>query len=622
MLTDPSPSLQNSWLRSRVHGVNPTLANDPLLPSYLLAQYIEQKQQLLEQIEPTINKMFTWIRNSQATVLIADTAGYILASYGDPKFLDKADKVNLTKGACWAENIRGTNAIGTAIVEQKAVAVVGKDHYCRQNHVISCAASPIFDKNGNLSAIIDISSHHNLYHPSMLAMMDSTASLIEDWGLMNDLENQVIIVINIAGQDFPQALVALDADGMMIGANRAAHMLWDLQSRTDAAKGNAFPITDWSPLLRQAFTGQEQILNIITEERTLKLNARILIDRRKKSIANPSIKTLKSESPPQVPPTQWKTSYTFDQIQGYDEQLIKALDLARRSASTDYNIFISGETGTGKEMVGQSIHHASRRSGKPFIAINCGAISRNLWESELFGYEAGAFTGAKQAGQPGKFELANEGTLFLDEIAEMPLEMQAALLRVLQEHTTVRIGGVKPLNINVRIIAATHKDLRIEMEQGRFRSDLYYRLQGISIALPPLRGRGDILNLANHFLGNIARELNKEMLVISKEASCLLTAYAWPGNVRELQAILKQAAFLTNGNTISPEHLPAHLQISTPSPLPNRTEQIAQPSLQIFENQMIIDVLDKVNGNISEAARILGIGRSTLYRKLREMSLR
>jgi len=265
-------------------------------------------------------------------------------------------------------------------------------------------------------------------------------------------------------------------------------------------------------------------------------------------------------------------------------------------------------------MLAQAIHRASPRCDAPFIAINCGAVPKSLLESELFGYEEGAFTGARQTGQPGKFELAHGGTLFLDEIAEMPMEMQVALLRVMQDFTFTRVGGSKQVRVDVRIITATHADLWKKVQDGSFRADLFYRLEGIHVVLPPLRKRTDRLHVAQLLLRKIQEKSEKEILTLSPAAERLIKNYSWPGNVRQMVGTLRSAAFLAENGVIEPDHFPPYV-------LSNDTQNKFEGSLMQAENQVIIDAFKQTGGNISQTSRVLGIGRSTLYRKLKKMSM-
>ncbi|MBX6396576.1 MAG: sigma 54-interacting transcriptional regulator, partial [Alicyclobacillaceae bacterium] len=312
--------------------------------------------------------------------------------------------------------------------------------------------------------------------------------------------------------------------------------------------------------------------------------------------------------------------YTFADIYCKDPEFSRILELARQVSKTDYTVLITGESGTGKEMLSQAIHTASHRRHGPFVAVNCGGLAPTLLHSELFGYEAGAFTGAGRSARPGKFELAHGGTLFLDEVAEMPDDMQVALLRVLQERVIVRLGGKHPIPVDVRIIAATNQDLWERVQQGRFRSDLYFRLLGVELRLPPLRERKDRQELTEYFLERIKGELGISSLRLSPAAKRLVEEYPWPGNVRELYAVLRQASFMAKEGEIQVGHFPAHVVnwLRGHGSEPDKPKTQLKP-LQEIEYAAILEALRTTDGNVSQAARLLGIGRNTLYRRLRKL---
>jgi len=290
--------------------------------------------------------------------------------------------------------------------------------------------------------------------------------------------------------------------------------------------------------------------------------------------------------------------------------------MIKKAAVFDYPVIIYGKSGTGKELIAQSLHSHSARFEKPFVAVNCSAIPENLIESELFGYEKGAFTGANHKGSQGKFEAASGGTIFLDEIGDMSLRAQAALLRVLQEGIVTRVGGVKVISINTRVIAATNKNLLEEIKAGRFREDLYYRLKGIFITLPSLKDRTDILELTDHFI----RTLDHSSVSISDKAKQKILAYHWPGNIRELKSVLIQASFLAIRNEIKEDDL--HFEdVYEQQTQQLETIDIKQSSLGQTEKEAIIQVLTSAGWNISKAARILKISRNTLYLKMRKYGL-
>lgn len=308
--------------------------------------------------------------------------------------------------------------------------------------------------------------------------------------------------------------------------------------------------------------------------------------------------------------------YTFADIVGHSRAMVQVKNLAAKAAQTDNNVLITGESGTGKELFAHAIHSASQRRSQPFICVNCAAIPADLLEAELFGYEDGAFTGARKGGKPGKFERANKGTIFLDEIGDMPLAMQAKLLRVIQDKTFERVGGTKAVSSDVRIIAATNKPLEQMVKQGRFREDLYYRLNVLRLKVPPLRERSeDIGELATVLLRRICQRQGLAEKTFTPETSALLRAYEWPGNVRELINILEQLVATVNGVVIMPRHLMA---LQAWSDNIAATRKWDTPAA---EREHIAEVLRLAKGNKSLAAKMLGVHRSTLYEKLKQYDL-
>lgn len=311
--------------------------------------------------------------------------------------------------------------------------------------------------------------------------------------------------------------------------------------------------------------------------------------------------------------------YTFDDILSNNPVILSLIAQARRIASSSATVFIMGESGTGKELFAQAIHAASHKNKGPFVAINCGAIPRDLIESELFGYEEGAFSGARKKGKPGKFELASGGTLFLDEVGELPLESQAKLLRVLEERKIDRLGGTTPLPVEFRLITATNCDLFTLAKSGKFRSDLYYRINEFPIEIPPLRSRPeDIPLLARHFLAEISVREQLPMLKISDDALQILTHHDWPGNVRELRNLMRQMTWKTQGQTIAPHHLPATLNKGRSRTAISGT---LEEQLHQAERNAILSALQAAEGNRALASRLLGIHRTALYKKLARLGI-
>ncbi len=313
-------------------------------------------------------------------------------------------------------------------------------------------------------------------------------------------------------------------------------------------------------------------------------------------------------------PSRENLQHAYDEIIGESEVILQVLRQIEQVANVDVPVLIEGETGTGKELVAQALHHKSLRTEKPFVVLNCGAIPRELMESELFGHERGAFTGATSQ-RRGKLERAHQGTIFLDEIGDMPLELQVKLLRAVEQQQFERVGGDQELQVDVRVIAATHRNLREDIQQGRFREDLYFRLNLMVISLPPLRERiEDIPLLAEHFLHQYSRAYHREIHLISQKAIQLLTGYAWPGNVRELNNVVGRAVLSSQGEVILPKHLPEEIQTQTSPPL---TPPVGT-TLHEMEKDLILRTLEELDGNRTQTAKLLGIGLRTLQYKLKE----
>lgn len=317
----------------------------------------------------------------------------------------------------------------------------------------------------------------------------------------------------------------------------------------------------------------------------------------------------------------WSSKYTLDSIIGHGDKIRAIKRMAQKAASSDASILIQGETGVGKEVFAHAIHSASDRYSKPFIKINCAAIPYELLESELFGYEEGAFTGAKKRGKPGKFELANGGTLFLDEIGDMPLNMQTKILRVLQEREMERVGGLRPIKVNARIIAATNHALEQLVKQGNFRADLFYRLNVLPVVIPPLRERTeDIPDFINAALSKVNRQSRQAAKKIKPEVIKILQEYFWPGNVRELFNVVERMVNLSDGEEIGLSDLPLGIKDRKSRSGDNKIRSL-QRLMEETEKEVLIQTLQEAKGNKSMAAKILDIHRVTLYEKLKKYSL-
>jgi PAS domain S-box-containing protein len=314
--------------------------------------------------------------------------------------------------------------------------------------------------------------------------------------------------------------------------------------------------------------------------------------------------------------------YSFDDLAGSSQPITEVKQLGLRAARGHSTILIRGESGTGKELLAHAIHNASPRAHGPFIRVNCAAVPKDLLESELFGYESGAFTGAKKGGKPGKFEMANGGTIFLDEIGDMPLDMQAKVLRVIQEKEIEKVGGAGNIEVNVRIIAATNKDLEAMVSENRFREDLYYRLNVVGITMPSLRDRPeDIPVLVEVFMDRLCADMGVPRKAISPESLELLKSHPWPGNARELLNVLERLMNTVDEDIILPQHLPFNIKRPVPTAVPEKLSPALRHAVKDTEKQVILDALKAAGGNKVRAAEALGIHRSVLYQKLKKYDI-
>lgn len=319
----------------------------------------------------------------------------------------------------------------------------------------------------------------------------------------------------------------------------------------------------------------------------------------------------------------WKARYHFSDIIGDSRIVTDTIRQAQVAAGSDITVLITGESGTGKELFAQSIHNEGTRSGRPFVSLNCAAISRELVEAELFGYATGAFTGAQRGGSPGKFQLADGGTLFLDEIGEMPLTLQAKLLRVLSEQEVVRVGGTHPEPVDVRLILATNRDLSHEVREGNFREDLYWRIATFTLRVPPLRHRlEDLPRLIEHFSSGIAERMGRECPQASVEFTTAMKKWHWPGNVRELQGLLEREILHLTADETLLTHVPDRLCKSEKPLVSSSHSALPLMTLAAMEEQLIREALRVHSGDMQTAAATLGISRATLYRKTELYGLR
>ncbi|WP_103106536.1 sigma-54-dependent Fis family transcriptional regulator [Brevibacillus reuszeri] len=568
--------IRESWQRCYAQGFLPTdSVRGQLLSESQILSLQKDSRFLLEHAIPVFDSLYPLYKHAEYIAVLTDRHGTIIHTVSTPEFQELADSIYMLPGANWLENTMGTNAMGVTLLEKKPVLVYGEDHFYRTNHFLACAASPIFNSMGELLGAVNISCRIEQYTSSILPLVTMLADSLQNRLLLSEARQEHLLTLRHMEKlenEHPTPLLTLDSDQRIVRANRAAERIIGRD-----CLGKEFSIKDGYVMESISDHSQRLWRSITIRPRS----------------------------------TAKQKHYVFDDIFGTCPTITRVKQLAIRAASMETPLLLSGESGTGKELFAQAIHSASPRSDQPFIAVNCSAIPEDLVESELFGYERGAFTGAKAEGSIGKFEAAHNGTLFLDEIGDMSLRAQAALLRAVQEKVITPVGSVKSKHVNVRIIAATHKHLPDEIRSKRFREDLYYRLKGIQLTLPPLRKRSDIGALATHLLHKLDASTS-----LSHEALAHLHHHSWPGNVRELNSILVQAAFLAEGGQIEPVHLQWEQDLpegNTLSPHPSH-----RLSLEETEKETILRTLDSTRWNISRAAQLLQVSRNTLYRKLTE----
>ena len=609
--------------RSRAYGIKPDQKKSKrILSQKELNNLITDNHTLISVSEPFINQLYSFVKDSEFLVILTDREGCILNITGNEDMLQKAHDTWLVPGAYMSEEDAGTNGMGTSLKEGYPLQVTGEEHVLRILQNWTCSGAPIRDHTGTIIGCIDLTGSMELVNSHTLGMVAAAASAIEYMirhincsNLHEKMEKYLDTIIN----SLPSGIFTVDMEGKVVLANDYTYrILGYSKEEFYAVKGiDLFP--DWKDIVHRIGSGesiyQEDVyINLATNKNEVNLSAYPVLGegsipyeivfvvkdvRKMRKLANKV--------------TGSRAVYTFDKVIGEDPDFLRLIEFAKKVADSKSTVLIMGESGTGKEIFAQSIQNESDRKNEPFVALNCGAIPKNLIESELFGYVGGAFTGAKTEGQPGKFEIADGGTLFLDEIGEMPYELQTRLLRVIEEGNVRRVGGTVEIPVDVRIIAATNKNLREEVDRGNFRKDLYYRLNVLPLRLPPLRERpGDIPLLFDFFMKRKARRLSKKPVEVPDYYMEMLQEYDWPGNIRELENLVELI--------INTESLPTD-SFERQNPSVSIAKEAEDLTLEDMESYHIRRILRKYEGNITLAAKKLGIGRNTLYRKIEKYEI-
>ncbi|WP_300648309.1 sigma-54-dependent Fis family transcriptional regulator [Hydrogenophaga sp.] len=651
-----------SHRRSQSYGITVTDEPDFSSPTHgVLPDALEENRFLFQHAAPVMETLYDQIVNTHSMVLLTSARGLVLHSLGDMDFLERASQVALTPGMDWSEKSKGTNAIGTALSEEEALTVHGGQHYMNANKFLTCSASPIFDPYGQVIGALDVTGDHRSYHQHTLALVRMSAQMIENH-MFADIFPKAIRIHFHTRSEFLGTLVegiaVFSPEGRFLSANRSAQFQIGLPF--SALKAHTFSSLFGLPVsaLFELFGGATPNPKQLCMHNGVSVWCRVKLKASNMWAAKPGTHTGEAPAQPQAPQapaapaaaqpgpeplrqTGKKMQFSsLHYLDTGDAQVTSVIHKLRMVSGRDIPIMILGETGTGKDLLAQAIHGDSTRAAQPFVSVNCASIPDTLIESELFGYEEGAFTGARKKGSIGKILQAHGGTLFLDEIGDMPKHLQARLLRVLQERKVSPLGAGKEVEVDVAVVSATHKNLKDMIARGDFREDLYYRLNGLVVRLPALRERSDFELVVQKIL--LALSEGSQPVGVSAPVMDLFKRYAWPGNFRQLHNLLRTAVVMVGqGGVIDMSHLPDdfleeldHEAVMAPSVAPavpivvpvdaapagHTPEPVAEVGT---EGQRLQDValgamaqmLRLHKGNVSAAAKALGVSRNTIYRK-------
>ena len=643
-----SDPVAQSWSRCvneyQLHPAN------PLEPVFITRNELEERRarraDVIACARYEMTTLFQQLGDAEAAVVLTDTDGVIVHMVSSPEFAAAVGPLGLRVGGMWSETAAGTNGMGTCLAVGRPVSVHREDHFFTQFSELTCSAVPVFDPAGEIAAVLDVTSRSSLMQQHLLVLLGMTVRMIENRLIDARYRNAHPLHFH-SRPEFVYTLhegrLAVGDDGRILAANRSALFQLGLPSMDDIRSRNIEDLfqTSLEDILQRSTSSSFHPVVTYRTNAALRFFA---VARRPASDASApvaasgraatvnAIPTAAPRAPGRPGPAHGVTraASTFK-----DPRLIAHLDTARRVIARQTPVLLCGETGSGKEVFARAVHDASPHAAGAFVAVNCASLPETLIESELFGYRAGAFTGAQRTGRRGKILQANGGTLFLDEIADMPLELQARLLRVLDERQVTPLGTEETHTVDFQLISASHQHLPARVREGRFREDLYYRLAGIELLLPPLRERSDKRELIQTMLaaesGGVAS--------LSAEAERVLLEHPWPGNMRQLRHVLRTAAALADRKPITHEHLPSLVSVPAPAPVPipqasparlasDEPEPLANAAapkklnpIQANERQVLLQLLEQHRWNVSNVAKALDVSRNTLYRKLHKLHI-
>ncbi|MFL6618903.1 MAG: sigma-54-dependent Fis family transcriptional regulator [Povalibacter sp.] len=639
-----NPNIVGSWRRCALdYSLDPSRHYAPtVIDGPALAARREQHAELLRIASAEIDWLYEYIAESGHALILTDSTGVVLYEKSDAALANTFRDAGLLAGANWSERCEGTNGIGTCIAERTPVIVRREEHY-RSSHIgLTCFGSPIRDASGALVAVLDAStlnaqeSSAGLGHT--MALVNMSARLIEKRLFLCHFEQGIVFrfharpeLVNLQHD----GAIALAQDATIIAVDETTMRLLGARNRTDLIGRRIDEIFDvhGDEVIEPSFDARPSLQSV----RDIALGRRFFasLDHCSRAASLSSLPSARADSPRVMrfaPSRVHEAPLTLEQLAGEDPQMLRNVRSAHRIASLRVPVMIQGPTGAGKEVFARALHAVSHRAGMPFVALNCAAIPESLIESELFGYRSGAFTGARREGMKGKILQSSGGTLFLDEIGDMPVLLQTRLLRVLEEEEVLPLGTEAPVKVDLRVICASHRNLRAMISNGLFREDLYYRLNGITLELPPLAARIDKERLIREFL---ARETSEgRPAAIEMEAFQRLLAYSWPGNVRELRNVIRTALAICDGGVVRLSDLPSqvregevsHAELgsdvangdASSAPAQEQSPGPADPS---SDRQNLLQAIASCGGNMSNAAQRLGVSRNTLYRRCKQLGI-
>ena len=625
----------DSWWRCRRLGLDPLAEpKHRILTGPDLQQRLEDNQSFISISKPFLSNLYRFVKGSRFVVGLFDGQGYLLDVFQDDESIEENLKKQWFPGVQWDELSAGNNAIGTVLALRKPIRIFGPQHYNQTFHGLTVSSAPIFSPEGELMGGITLTAFYYGTNPHTLGMAVAAAQAIENaFRAQKALseckaafaETEMAYSLQKAAiASIPEALIAVDGNGYISVINEKARKR--LCPNDDRVEGKHIRqiCGEMNHRLLRMIEQEESLtdaeVRIYSEngsnDYTLTCNP-ILTPTGKymgKILILSEIKRIKTLVTKMIGA---KANFRFEDICGQNTRFLMTMEQARLVSQSSSNALLLGESGTGKDIFAQAIHNASLRREGPYVAINCAAIPRDLITSELFGYSEGAFTGSRRGGNQGKFELADGGTIFLDEIAETPLELQAVLLRVIEDKSIIRIGGSRVRPVDTRIIAATNKDLLEEVRKGNFRKDLYYRLNVFTIHLLPLtERRDDIARLTEVFIRKYGETLGKKINRIDDKIMDAFMHYSWPGNVRELQNVIERMMNYGRSGELTPDLLPPEIVDGRHASMPNMDLESPEET----EIRMIRQMLN-LKFRKHQIAERMKISRTTLFRKMKQYNL-